>query len=300
MDQPDLTPPQRHVLLILADMANEQGECWPSRSTLMERTGYKETAVKDALRVLQAEGKVVTQPRYAENGRQTSNVYVLCLAGRGRVATPPPVDVDADQESGRGSADDPSPVARRPHVEPPSRTSRKKTSTATQQSPSSRRASRARTDEGWDDPAAAVFASQQEDDDSAPGSRPRRGRNHGPDSAWALNGYYRQHVFVAGQGRVGNTNDGAMRKFFAAAKKAGVSAEVLRLMVDCFVEDPQLFDRAKGHRWKVFIANAPLLQERAERVAKTARIMDPEAEVPTQFGGAIPQAVLDEILAEAG
>jgi len=65
------------------------------------------------------------------------------------------------------------------------------------------------------------------------------------------------------------------------------------------VDDPQLFNRVKGHRWKTFIANAPLLQQRAERLLST---MDPESELEPaqQFGGAIPQAVLDKILAEAG
>lgn len=114
----------------------------------------------------------------------------------------------------------------------------------------------------------------------------------GPDSAWGLNGYYRQQVFVAGSGRVGNTNDGAMRKFFAEAKRCGVTAEELRMMVDSFVEDPQLFNRTATARWKVFIANAPLLQSRAEET-HGVRQMAAKGE---QTRG-VPQHILDQILA---
>lgn len=302
MSQAGLSCAQKCVLIVLADAAAEHdGTCFLAYSTIAERASCGVTTVRDAVRELASRQLLEVTPRMFDNGKQTSNIYRLgCYAG---------VVDNADRVSGadtpkspRVSGADRRGVGSRQHVEPTNRTNRKKNSTATQQSPSSRRAARARDDSGWSDPAAAVFASEQEDDDSAPGSRPRRGRNHGPDSAWALNGYYRQAVFIAGTGRVGNTNDGAMRKFFAEALRCKVPADVLRMMVDCFVEDPQLFNRAKGHRWKVFIANAPLLQQRAERIATTARMMDPEAEVPLeqQFGGAIPQHVLDAILAEAG
>jgi hypothetical protein len=297
MDQSDLTPAQRFVLLILADMADEYGLCWPSKSTIAERTGYNLSTVKRTMRELSAEQVLVTEPHWMSNGKQTSNSVRLCLGGRGVTVTPPEDDTDDDGSNGsRGVTTTPRGGHTDPDVEPPTRTSRKNNSQTSSGSCSSRRASRARDDSGWDDPAAEVFAKEQEPDDSEPGSRPRTARNHGPDTAWALNGYYRQAVFVAGTGRVGNTNDGAMRKFFAEARRCGVRPATLRAMVDCFVDDPQLFNRARTHRWKVFIANAPLLQERADNIIGVA----PMEEGKEHFGGAIPKAVLDEILAEAG
>lgn len=291
MDQDDLTPTQRFVLLIIADMANEIGECWPSKRTIMARTGYGATAVKDALRDLRAKEVIVVVPRFNPSGRQTSNSYVLCLEGRGRHTTPPTDVVDDDHELEEGSARDTSPDASRPPVEPPNRTARTRKTKTTTSSRSSRRAARARDDAEWADPAAAVFADEQEidEDDIVEVAKATRG---GPDSAWGLNGYYRNAVFLAGQGRVGNTNDGAMRKFFAEAKRCGVSAEELRMMVDAFVEDEQLFNRTATARWKVFIANAPLLQSRAEETLGVRQLV-----AKGEQTRGVPQHILDQILA---
>src|SRR5258708_6411094 len=59
-----LTPPEKLVLLKLADCANEEGESiYPAVSTVMRETGLSETAVRQALRhfkkwgILLAEGK---------------------------------------------------------------------------------------------------------------------------------------------------------------------------------------------------------------------------------------------------
>lgn len=292
MDQTDLTPPQRFVLLILADTADEFGKCWPSRRLIQARTGYGLTAVKDALRSLAEQGVIKTVPSFTANGRQTSNSYFLCLAGRGRVATPPE-DMDGLEEYPRVAADDPSPVGSRPPVEPLSRTNSKKTSSTTSTTSSSRRASRRRGAEegGWVDPTAAVFAEEQEDD---PDPAPTRGR--GPDSAWSLNGYFRDKVFVAGKGRLGDTNDAAMRKFFADAKRQGIPAEVLRIMVDEFVEDDRLFSEARS-RWRVFISNAARLQESAQVTFGVREITGGADDTP-KFGGAIPQSVLDAVLSK--
>jgi hypothetical protein len=283
MDQSDLSAPQKHVLLILALAAAEvDGACWLAHSTIAERTGLGESTVRRVLTELADWELVVVNARFMENGKQTSNRYQLALPEEG-----------AQSEHPAGAST--SPARSEHHVEPITRTSRKNNSQTSSGSRSSRRASRARDDSGWDDPAAAVFATEQEPDDPAH-DNPRSPGKRNPDSAWSLNGYYRQAVFVAGTGRVGNTNDGAMRKFFAEARRCGVRPSTLRAMVDCFVEDPQLFNRARTHRWKVFIANAPMLQERASNIIGVEP-MEPGKE---QFGGAIPKKVLDEILAEAG
>jgi len=297
MDQPDLTPTQRFVLVILADMSDEFGLCWPSKTTIAERTGYGVATVKRTMRELAGEQLLTSEPHFMANGKQTSNSVRLCLGGRGITVIPPNVDDGEPVEDVRGITTTPRGDHSEPHVEPPTRTARNRKTKTTTSSRSSRRAARAREEHEaeWSDPAAEVFAKEQEPDDSEPGARPRVARNHGPDSAWGLNGYYRNKVFLAGQGRVGNTNDGAMRKFFAEARRVGVRPETLRAMVDAFVEDPQLFNKARTHRWKVFIANAPLLQERADNLIGCVPV-EPGKE---QFGGAIPQSVLDKILKDA-
>lgn len=298
MDQSDLTPTQRFVLLILADMADEYGLCWPSKATVAERTGFSTATVKRSMRELADLKVLISEPHFMTNGKQTSNSIRLCLGGRGVTVTPPEDGTNDTPSTGsRGVTVNRGGGHSDPDVEPPSRTSRnKKNSTASQKSPS-RRASRARAEDTaeWSDPAAAVFAKEQ----VAPTKGATRG---GPDSAWALNGYYRQTVFIAGSGRVGNTNDGAMRKYFAEAKRVGVPADTLRKMVDCFVEDQHLFNRTRTHRWKVFIANAPLLQDRAENLV---RYIQGEGDDivpirPSGPRGSVPKAVLDKILAEAG
>ena len=286
MDQPDLSAPQKHVLLILALAAAEvDGACWLAHSTIAERTGLGESTVRRVLGELSAWKLVVVNQRFMENGKQTSNRYQLALPEEG-----------AQSEHPAGAST--SPARSEHHVEPITRTSKKNNNQTSSGSRPSRRAARERDEAEWSDPAAKVFASAQEPDGME--HAPRR-VTRSADSAWGLNGYYREQVFLHGRGRVGNTNDGAMRKFFASARKVGVSADVLRSMVDCFVADPQLFDRAKGNRWRVFIANAALLQERAERTRLVATASDDSpGGVRSGFGGAIPQSVLDEILAEAG
>jgi hypothetical protein len=298
-------------VLALADQAGDEDRCaWPGMKMLMERTRSSRRSVYNYADTLQRQQVIeqITPEEAPKRWRPSRHGGHETTLWRIR-----PVEewLDADADShhtgaesapqgsststGRGATS--AQVGCNPlhqnQQEPPDR---KNNSTATQQSRSSRHASRARDDSGWDDPAARVFAKDQEPDDSEPGERPRTARSHGPDSAWALNGYYRQAVFVAGTGRVGNTNDGAMRKFFAEARRCGVRPATLRAMVDCFVEDPQLFNRTRTHRWKVFIANAPMLQERANNIIGVA----PMEAGKEQFGGAIPKKVLDEILAEAG
>lgn len=294
MDQPDLTPTQRFVLVILADMANEIGECWPSRRTISERTGYGDTTVKEALRALRDDEVVVARPRFDASGRQTSNIYVLCLEGRGRVASPPSVDADYGLE---GAADDRGGGASRPHVEPTKGTSSKKTnSLTTSTSRSSRPARRVRDEDAeWADPARAALGETKEADEPED-DHPRRRRQQGPDTAWGLNGYYRDKVFHAGEGFLGNTNDGALRKFFAAAKRSGITADTVRAMIDVFVADERLFTKAKAARWRVFIANAENLRQRVTQAQHEATKWDGAEDDDT----GIPQHLLDEILAEAG
>lgn len=171
-----------------------------------------------------------------------------------------------------------------------------KNSPASQPTPSLRRARRGRRWEPDSMPDAVdeVFARPGVSRRREQTGRGGRG-NSGHDSAWGLNKYYRDAVFLAGAGRVGDTNDAAMRGFFAKAKKQGVAPETLRTMIDLFVNDPSLFDKSTA-RWTTFIRSARLLQNRADKQTP-ARGADIEAD---EIGGAIPQQVLQEILGQAG
>jgi len=61
-------PSRKAVLISLADQANDDGICWPSVSTMAERTCLDERTVQRAIQDLQAEGHLTVQMR---SGRST-------------------------------------------------------------------------------------------------------------------------------------------------------------------------------------------------------------------------------------
>ena len=67
--------PTKAVLIALAEHADEQGGCWPSIARLVLFSGFKERAVRNAIRDLEKSGLVRTQQ---SNGR-TSNRYILAI-----------------------------------------------------------------------------------------------------------------------------------------------------------------------------------------------------------------------------
>ena len=245
MDQPGLSSPQKFVLVILALAAAEiDGACWLSHATIAERTSLGESTVRRVLGELVEKELVVMNHRFMENGKQTSNLYQLGPYQEG---------AQSEHPSLLGAST--TPARSEHHVEPTTKTNRKNNSSTTSKTRSSRRAARERAEEGWADPARAAVEPEPEVEEPTPG------RPISPDSAWALNGYYRDAVFHAGQGFLGNTNDAAMRRFFAAAKRAGVTPDTLRAMVDTFVRNDRMFTRSSGARWRVFIANAETLRQ---------------------------------------
>lgn len=67
-----MPPTPKSVLISLADNANDHGDCWPSLSTICERTCFGKTAVIEAIRWLE-ERNALSADR--SNGRHTK--YVL-------------------------------------------------------------------------------------------------------------------------------------------------------------------------------------------------------------------------------
>jgi len=68
-----MPPTPKAVLISLADNANDHGECWPSISTICERTCFGKTAVIEAIRWLEADGVLVAD---RSNGRHTRYTIV--------------------------------------------------------------------------------------------------------------------------------------------------------------------------------------------------------------------------------
>ena len=68
------------VLLALADNANDDGKCWPGIETVVNKCGIARNTVIGSIRKLKKQGLIVSERRYTEDGRRTSNLYKLSLS----------------------------------------------------------------------------------------------------------------------------------------------------------------------------------------------------------------------------
>lgn len=73
----ELTARAKTVCLYLHDRANGEGESWYAISTIAADLALSRSTVKRAISDLIRLGRVEKQPRYRENGGQTSNLYRL-------------------------------------------------------------------------------------------------------------------------------------------------------------------------------------------------------------------------------
>lgn len=68
------------VLLALADHANDDGKCWPGIETVIKKCGIsRNTAIRN-IKDLKKHGLIISERRYTEEGRRTSNLYTLSLS----------------------------------------------------------------------------------------------------------------------------------------------------------------------------------------------------------------------------
>ena len=65
------------VYMYLKNRANAEGRCWPSVRTIAKDLSLSRATVQRALRELQQDGWIATEPRWRENGSCTSNSYRL-------------------------------------------------------------------------------------------------------------------------------------------------------------------------------------------------------------------------------
>ncbi len=77
--QHSLRPPERFVLVTLADRANQEGVCWPGYGDLAYRTGYTVRRVQQLMGTLVRSGLVEKVEREGQRGQRRSNLYVLHL-----------------------------------------------------------------------------------------------------------------------------------------------------------------------------------------------------------------------------
>lgn len=69
----------RHVLLALANHADRDGLCWPSINTIAAHGGVSRRTAQSCLDTLEADGYLIREHRFRENGSQTSSIYLLDL-----------------------------------------------------------------------------------------------------------------------------------------------------------------------------------------------------------------------------
>lgn len=63
------------TLCMYAD--NRTSDCFPSRETLLKKSGVSDRTLRSSLKTLEDRGYIEVVNRYADNGRQLSNLYIL-------------------------------------------------------------------------------------------------------------------------------------------------------------------------------------------------------------------------------
>ncbi|XXQ55631.1 helix-turn-helix domain-containing protein [Xenophilus aerolatus] len=116
-----MRPPAKAVLISLADMANDEGYCWPSIDRLCERTCYGRTAVIEAIAWLETRG-VVRANR--TNGRKTTywvmpDKYQPEAAGPEPDVPTSPLVAQAPNQSATRTGTPPGPVRHANGTSPP-------------------------------------------------------------------------------------------------------------------------------------------------------------------------------------
>lgn len=71
------SPTGKAVLIALADNANDEGYCWPSFTTIADKTELTRTAVRNWITKLEGDKFVEKEHRHADSGDHTSNKYRL-------------------------------------------------------------------------------------------------------------------------------------------------------------------------------------------------------------------------------
>ena len=71
-------PHQKLILITLADIANEAGQCWPSHTYIATRAECSRRTVMRHLSALEALGLIKITGRVDADGLKSSNIYTIC------------------------------------------------------------------------------------------------------------------------------------------------------------------------------------------------------------------------------
>lgn len=77
VDQQNKMRTMKMVLLVLADMANDEGVCWPSNETIARKANLTPGYVRNLIGVLRVNEWLSVDPRFSSTGKQTSNLITL-------------------------------------------------------------------------------------------------------------------------------------------------------------------------------------------------------------------------------
>jgi hypothetical protein len=86
----DLPKSEKMLLLALADSANDDGVCWPSREVLAKKCGDSVRTVIRGIVKLEQRGFLSNKPRTRENGSYRSNIYQLKINDKMSLNQPEP------------------------------------------------------------------------------------------------------------------------------------------------------------------------------------------------------------------
>lgn len=109
-----LPPVEKLTLLALADIADEEAKCWPSRAYICNQTGLSTTTVSRAVAALCEKGLLQRESRFIE-GRQRSNMFHLAMHVEG-CRSDTPQTVEGDQSDTPGVSE--RPANKTPSLEP--------------------------------------------------------------------------------------------------------------------------------------------------------------------------------------
>jgi len=65
------------VYMYLKDKCNQNAECWPGIKTIAADLGLSRSTVKRAIKDLTQHSLIQKEPRYRENGSNSSNLYSI-------------------------------------------------------------------------------------------------------------------------------------------------------------------------------------------------------------------------------
>ena len=88
-ERSDIKGPAKAALFVLADRANDQGECWLSHATIAAEAGTAKSTVRKHLARLRERGEIGWINRLSSDGDQDTNLYRITLGGVGHETTHP-------------------------------------------------------------------------------------------------------------------------------------------------------------------------------------------------------------------